>query len=179
MNKLVEELIEQRLYELMEEFSYEELDPENKAFVDEYSSKDAYSDQYEMIKELLIVEADEDLEIGEPILKQRSFFEKVITFRIPTYAVAASIALAVTITVLFNNSDKSQTITIADVEQPNQIEEFVIDTLQKTQTIVNPELAKLDSMHSIQLEESIKNTLSQKPSATNRNDKYDEFFTSI
>ena len=168
MNTVLEELIEQKLYELMEQSAYEELNEAQRQMIEELSELESLGNP---VNEVSL----EPL----PQLVQPSPIRKLLAMRIPSYAAAASIVLAVGFTWFLRGEGKEQPSVVAEVNHPPQSENESADTLLAIAAEQNPQLAFQDSVHQNQVEKSIDQALEKKPLVDPRQDQYAVFFTAI
>jgi hypothetical protein len=119
MNNITQELIEQKLYELMEEKPSETLTDEEKEFVATNFSESEYVQQrntmldlfdFEKEAQVTVKESSSDLfdQIPNNSNSKASLWVKTIRIKIPAYASAASVLVAVLITSLSRTTTTNQ-----------------------------------------------------------------------
>lgn len=196
MSKIINNLIEQKLYELMESSSFESLSNDEKEFVQNHFSKEEYITQREMMQELLefegeVTELDKKTTkpIPKPKVKERSKIKQLFTFKVPSYAVAASLTLALAIPQFINKQnqveqkhlvqgyvDVKENVLIEKAKDSIRVE--IEQALVKEEKAPNPVLLT-DSFQIMKLKQSIETTLEQPKGRTAENDPYAIFYSSL
>lgn len=194
MGKIINDLIEQKLYELMEKSSFESLSDEEKEFVREYSSEDEYNVQRNMMQELFEFESEvysdkvPSKTIDLPSDKKGSKIKKLFTFNVPSYAVAASLILAIALPQFMNKKQLKKNYSIeeyAKVEEKQLIEKpkDSIFTELKEQFVQKEKKTKAvllaDSFQNVKIQQSIETTLERPKGRTAKNDPYEIFYSSL
>ncbi len=188
MSKILNDLIEQKLYELMETSSFSELSDDEKEFVQEHFSKEEYIIQHKMMGELLVLEEEDysdkvfNKSVIEPISKD-SKVKQFFTYKIPSYFVAASLALAIVIPQLFSKKPQNNIKYAIHNSEFEEIVTKVKDSISvETKQLVKVEEEKtpsiVDTVQIIKLKQSIEATLEQPKGKTAKDDPYTIFYSS-
>ena len=199
MNKIINDLIEAKLFELLEQSAYEELAVDEKELVDNHFSEEEYRAQREMMIELEEIESleeapfgsargDEGFVIEPPILptdkveNSDSKIKQLLTFKVPGYAVAMFLIIAFAVPYFFRQKDiESNNPTIAN--------ESIIKENLKNSVLLTPEekLVKeaaspvlvADSVQSDQIKTSIDKALNKPKGKSAKSNPYPVFFTAL
>ena len=149
MSKIVNDLIEGKLFELMENSSFQNLSPDEKELVENYFSEAEYTAQREMMKELEAFESEaySEKEISKPITEpetnSESKIKQLFNFKVPGYAVAVMLVIAFGVPQMFKSKstvepDNLVKTTIQD-SISNQAEERLVRIHPKDSIIIEPE----------------------------------------
>jgi hypothetical protein len=189
MGKIINDLIEQKLFELMESKSFENLTVDEKEFVENNFSEQEYSAQSEMIGELeeLEQEAYNDKTPRKPLITTaptKGFeIKKLLIFNVPSYAVAASLILAIAIPFMFKKDHvgKSEDFTKTESTRNDEFlsDSINIEPIEKLSTREIEIALFADSMNTIKIKQVVKTTLGKPKGRSAKDDPFDIFYSAI
>lgn len=185
MSKIVNELIEQKLYELMENFSFEDLSAVEKEFIENHFSKEEFIAQRGMMKELEALESaayvhkipTSKVDAPTPNKESNSIFK----LKIPVYTAAASIILAIALTTfLSTNNNQKGFVNLDESTIQKQPKDSIYNDIEEQ--LVKEESAPTllaDSLETERVKESIEFTMKKPKGTSAAEDPYTIFYSAL
>lgn len=200
MSIIVSDLIEGKLFELMERSSFEALSTDEKELVENHFSEEEYTAQRSMMIELEAFESEayKDEEpsnlILEPESKSDSKIKQLFNFKIPGYAVAIMLVVAFGVPQLFQSNGvitpdnlvktetqdstlKSTELSLAKIHPKDSIITEPEQRLRREE--ISPELIAQDSIQTEKLKYSIEKALKRPKGKSATDDPYAVFYSAL
>ena len=189
MSKIVNDLVEAKLFELMEKSPFEELSTDEREFVKNYFSKEEYKNQRAVMVDLEVFESVSQSQNDFPSLdppvvdlssKSDSKIKQLFSFKVPAYAVAMALILAIIIPQILKNKSVviSDNIVGADlIQAPKHTKDSIV--VEPEEQFVKEEKAPIsitDSLYIVQMKKNIEIQLNKPKGRNILNDPFIVFY---